>query len=572
MLLCPAGCRDNPRDKAAKEVHQQIQAALGQSDALAAQQQVQSALSRHRPVGPAQDSAQLVSGNLAFNHSLSLMAELPLKSVPVRTAIENLAERLNQSQQWLLEKERIEKMLTLQDLEVVELKELISGTAARPGLQERLNREQAEMDKLMRQRQVALQEREAVQAVIDDYQTRSETLLKQADLERGDQKLRLQQQAYALQLQRKDDYVKAQEAENKISILDDQIALVKFRIESLENNLLETKTGIESIEASDSRRLLKSQMVEIDQLLSEQQKMINENADAIKAGLTAYRQAVQDVVDILERTTEQYQRIRSGDAALPATVRLADSCAYTAMAYAQGMMFSRETAERLTGIIEAFAATDEIGDETFARGLAERLPLSADFDPEQFRKIMDLFEQADRAYEEALTLARRIPDRGREAAASVLNSHLLAIQTQMQFADALAQYDAASKTQERLEELKQQAQGFGSLFTLSDTARLLEKGLAYTPALPVNIELYFEGIRQRFTEWKRLTAPQEQAAAVEQNFAEMEELIRTYGEEMSQLLEPLRQEMLAAQERGFAQPVAPVAPTPFAPGEPNSFR
>ena len=138
----------------------------------------------------------------------------------------------------------------------------------------------------------------------------------------------------------------------------------------------------------------------------------------------------------------------------------------------------------------------------------------------------------------------------------------------MLFRSALTQYDLATATQTRLDELKAKGQeDYGSLFTLSETARLLDKGLAYVPSLPVNVELYFEGIRQRFTEWKRLTTPDLQAAAVEKNLAEMDELVRAYGDKMSSLIEPLKQEMLAAKERGFVAPVA----APAATGEPNSL-
>lgn len=561
VSLIAAGCRDNPQDKAAKAVHKQIQAALSQPDASTAQQQVQSALSIHRPTGLAQDSAQLVNGNLIFSQGLVLLAELPLKTLPVRSAAEEISSRLIQAQQLLLEKDRIEKMLALQDTEMAELKALISGTSAQPGLQARLSKAQAELAELARQKQVLEKDKNSVQAVIDEYKARSESLLKQADIAKGDEKLGLQQQAYNLQLERKDDYVKVQTAENQISVLDDQIVLVQAQIKSLEDNLLQTQTQIDTLETAEHGQMLRSQRSDIDQQLSSQQKKIYEQADIIKTAQDAYRQAANDASQTFEKAAEQYQRIRRSAATMPAAVRQADSCTYAALACAEQMLFLKGTAAQLTGIVNS-------ADETFVRGLAERLPLNADIDPEQFQKMMDLFDRADKSYEEAMNLARQIPVRGREAAASVLNSHLLAIHSKMQVADALAHYDIASQTQTRLEELKKIGEDFGSLFTLSETAQLLEKGLAYIPSLPVNVELYFEGIRQRFGEWKRLGTPAEQAAAVEQNFVEMEALIQTYGDEMSRLLDPLKQEMLTAKERGFT---ASVTQTPGA-NEPNSIR
>ena len=555
------GCRDNPQDKAAKEVHQQIHAALAQTDVVAAEQQIQRAVSTHRPVGSAQDSANLVSGHLTFSRALTLRAELPLKTLPVRSAADAIAVQLTQSQQWLLEKERIEKMLALHDSEIVELNALITGVPALPGLQTRLTEAQTEKTGLLSQKETIRQEKDKVQAVIDDFQARSESLLKQADMAKGDEKLALQQQAYALMLQRKDDYVKVQSAENQIAVLDGRIALVETRVQSLQDNLKKTQEQIAALETAPSRQLLKTQQTEITQQLSEQQKHIYANADAIKTGLDAYRQAAQEIVETFTQAAEHYQKVRSEAASLPAAVRQADCYACAAMVGAEEMMFLREVAARLSGVVAA-------ADESLVLGLAERLPLSADLDPDQLQKVIGFFDEADKAYEEAMQRARRVPRLGSETAVSVLKSQLLSLQSKMQLADALTQYDLATATQTRLDELKAKGQeDYGSLFTLSETARLLDKGLAYVPSLPVNVELYFEGIRQRFTEWKRLTTPDLQAAAVEKNLAEMDELVRAYGDKMSSLIEPLKQEMLAAKERGFVAPVA----APAATGEPNSL-
>ncbi len=566
LSLVLAGCRDNPKDKASKAVHEQIdkalhQAALKEIDVAQAQQMVEQAIKNFQPAGLAKDSALLVNGHLTLNRGLSLQADLALKAAPVRKAIDAIASELLLSQQRLLEKERIDKMLALQDSEIVELGALIAGAAGQPGLQGRLAEAGAEIKQLVSQKEGIEKEKAKFQAVVDDYKARSEDILKRADLAKGDEKLGLQQQAYALLLERKDDYVQIQSAENNIDVLDGQIALVQTRVDLLQDNLQKTQLQIEALETAESRKLLKSQKTEIDQLLSEQQKRINGYADAIKAGLDAYRQGAQEVCDVLEQAAGQYEQVVSGDAGLPAAIRQADSYTYAAMAYAEQVAFLREVAMRLTGIVAS-------SDESLVRGLAERLPLSADIDPEQLEKMMNLYDQADKAYGNAFERARRISEYGKEAACSVLKSQVLAVFNKMKLADALAQYDLANQAQARLEELKTQGQEFGSLFTLSEVARLLEQGLAYVPSLPVNVELHFEAIRQRFGEWKRLTTPEQQAAAVEQNLLEIEGLVRTHGDEMAKLIDPLKQEMLAAKERGFVS-----SPTTSAggPGEPNSI-
>lgn len=565
LLLVLTSCRDNPKDKAAKAVHEQIdkalhQAALKEIDVAQAQQLVEKAIGTDGLAGLAKDSAYLVNGHLMLSRGLTLQADLSVKATPVRKAVDAIASELMLSQQRLLEKERIDKMLALQDSEIAELGALIAGIPGQPGLQARMTEADAEMKQLVSQKEALQKEQASIQAVLDDYKAQSEDLLKKADLAKGDEKLGLQQQAYTLLLERKDDYVQIQSAENAIAILDGQIALIQTRVGLLQDNLQKTKAQIDALETAQSRQLLKSQQVELTQLLSEQQKRIYDYADAIKAGLDAYRQAAQEVCDVLEQAAQQYQKVVSGDAGLSASVRQADSYTYAAMAYAEQVAFLREAATRLTGIVAS-------ADETLVRGLPERLPLSVDLDPEQLQKVMSLYDLADKAYDDAIGRAQRIGEQGKETACSVLKSQILSVHNKMKLADALGQYDLANQVQARLEELKTKGQEFGSLFTLSETARLLEQGLAYVPSLPVNVELYFEAIRQRFGEWKQLTTPEQQAAAVEANLVEMDGLVRTYGDEMGKLLDPVKQEMLAAKERGFTAPATSVSK----PGDPNSI-
>ncbi len=563
LSMVLAGCRDNPEDEAAKAVHEKIEKALALSDRADAEQQVQMAIAQYRPTGLTGDSAYLVSGYLVFERALSLGADLDKKMLPVRKSIDAIASGLTSAQRWMLEQERIDTMLTLRDREIAEFKLLISGTSEQPGLEARLAEARAVQGKLLEQKQLVQEEKNKIQAVLDDYQVRSEELLKKADLAKGDEQLNLRKEAYDLQLKRKDDYVRSQAAENQIGNLDGDIALVTSRVELLEEDLQKTQAKIAALETAAARELLKSQRAELEGLLSDQQKNIYASADAIKAGLDSYRQSVEEICGLLEKAAESYERVRSDNARFSAVVRQADSYTYAAKVYAEQMAFSRNVATRLTGILDA-------ADSSLTQGLAERLPLNATLDPERLKKIIELFDLADQAYEDAFMRANRIADRGDAAARSVLGSHVLAMRSKMQWADALAQYDAAKQAQDRLEALKTQGQEqFGSSFTLSESARLLDKGLDFVPSMPVNVELYFEGIRNQFAEWKQLPTPEQQAEAVAINLAAMESLEKAYGDEMVRLLAPIKQEMLAAKERGFAAPAA--APVGAGPSEPNNL-
>lgn len=547
LVLVLAGCRDNPQDKAAKNVHQQIQEALAQNDLSAAQRQVQSAITTYRPTGVAQDSANWVNGSLMLGQGLQAQSNLFQTSLAISRSINAISALLAQSEQWLFEKERIDSMLALADREMAELAVLLSGTQEHPGFQKQRAQAQVELTELQAQRKTLQTDHDAVLAVLANRQSQADGLLRQADLAQGDARLSLHQQAYEVLLGGKEDYVKAQSLENKLGIIDEQIALSHTQVQMLLDSVSQTQAKIESLESAPSRPQLKSQLAEIDQLLAERRLSIYTHADAIKAGLADYLQTADEIVDLFEDAADQFQRVNTTDVGFAAAFRQADSLTYAGIVVGEKMKFLRQVADRLAGIIAA-------ADETLARGLAERLPMTAELNPQEIEKFNTLFAAADEAYQAAASRARRIPKSGQQAACTVLKSHLLSVYLKMSLADAMKLFDLANQTQTRLEELKKEAQEFGDLFTFSTTAQLLDKGLDFTPSLPVNVELYFEGIRQRFGEWKNLQTPQEQASQVERNLGEMEDLIKTYGEEMAKLLEPIKQEMLAAQERGFVAP------------------
>jgi hypothetical protein len=93
------------------------------------------------------------------------------------------------------------------------------------------------------------------------------------------------------------------------------------------------------------------------------------------------------------------------------------------------------------------------------------------------------------------------------------------------------------------------------------------EGLNYLPALPLNLDVFLEGEKQKFSGWKLLPL-QEQEAAIDTNLVQIDELITKYGQDAATQLEPLKQEMLAAKEQGFEQR-APGAGSGA--GEPNSL-
>ncbi len=559
VALVASGCRDNPQDRAVKEVREQVRSALAETDKAAASQRIQSALAAHRPGGLTQDSANLVAANLTLNQGLSLQAERTRMVRPIKQTVEAISRGLHRSQKLLLEKERSEQILTIQDSEIEEFRLLLAGDEDAPGLEARLTDARQHASDLQAQRQGLAAQFDEIQAVIDQTQARSEELHRQADLQEGEDKFQLQKQAYELLLERKDDHVQLQDIEHQLRVLDDRIALAESRVTSLTEHIRQLEDELEALVTAESRQLLNTQITEIDETLAEHRAGIDRHADTLVEALEAYRQTGRQAVAFFEQAAEKYGQVRAASSPI-AAVRLADSFAQAAMTSAESIRFEHTIARLAADMIDK-------ADETLVDGLPQRLSLRTEVDPEQFAAVVDLFDQADQAYEAAMPQVRRLAGRGNEAAADVLQNRLLSLYHKMRLADALGQYDLASEIHIQIEQIREDGQEFGDRFTRSEVVRLIDQGLDFEPALPVNVELYFEGIRQEFTQWRQLQDPDQQAEAVEQNLAQMDELIDNYGEQMEELLAPLRQEMLEARERGFEP--QPGAPTGVA--DPNTF-
>lgn len=551
VALVAAGCRDNPQDRAVKEVREQVRSALAETDKAAASQQIQSALAAHRPGGLTQDSANLVAANLTLNQGLSLQAERTRMVRPIQRTVDAISGQLNRSQKLLLEQERTAGILATQDSEIEEFRLLLAGTEDASGLEARLEQARQHVNDLQSQRNTLAGELNAIQTVIDDTQARSEELLRQADLQEGQDKFELQKQAYELLLERKDDHVQLQDVENQIRVLDDRIALAESRVETLAEHVRHAEDELEALVTAESRQLLNTQIAEIDETLAGHRNRINTYAETVAAELEAYREMGREVLAFFDQAADKYRQVRPAGSPI-AAIRLADTLAYAARAFEEQVRFEHTLGLRLADIIDK-------ADESLVDGLRQRVALRTDVDQQQLASIIDLFEQADQAYEAAMSQARRLADRGSEAAADVLLNRLLSLYHKMRLADAVGQYDLASEIHNRIDQLREEGAPFGDRFTRSEVVRLIDQGLDFAPALPVNVELYFEGIRQEFTAWRQLQDPDQQAEAVEQNLAQMDELVDTYGEQMEELLAPLRREMLEARQRGFEpQPGAPV--------------
>lgn len=548
-----AGCTDNPEHADAKQIRRETADALETvaqgADAETLQSvrnRLQSSIVTHRQApNEAKDAARLASGGLALARGRQLQSDLALKTLPLRNSINAFEETLRSAENLLLEKERIEGIVASGLQEMAELEQLLNGTTEKAGLKQRLADARAKLNRLQEQKKQEQAEKDETQAVLDDYQSRADDLLRKAELAKGDQKLQYEKQAYAILQNRKEYYIQAQASEDQIEILDSQIELAQARVDNLEKSVQQTQQQIEAIETSETRTALRQQLRQVEQELALRQQQLSSAAKTIQNELNAFQDEAQAVCELFEEAAGEFNEIRSRDASFAAKLQLAESYHQAALACSTAIRVQIDTAYRLDDLMMT-------SDAAFADLLEGELLIGRNIDPDRTEAILGLYDQAIEAYQSAFDVAARL---GREAQCSVLKSQLLAVDSKMRLADTLNLPNVAETADARRQELIEKGQEYGVSFTQSETRKLVEYGIDYTPSLPVNLDVLAEQLESRFSAWKQLPLAQ-QEAAIEANLAAIDEFISRYGESLEQKLGPLRQEMLSARERGFEEPAA----------------
>lgn len=560
-----SGCTDKPESADAKQLRSDIAAAQAtvspnaDDDALrSAQNRIQSSLVKHQQANrQTKDAALLASGNLAMVRGRRMQSRLALNALPVRYAANAFERSLRAAEEMLLEKERLQGLLDAGTQEMAQLQQLISGSDRQSGLQAQLEAVQTELTQLQNEKDRQQTQKDNMQNVLDDFQAQADDLLRKAELSQGDQRLTLEKQAYSILQNRKDHYIKAQAAEDQITMFDGQIELVQLQVDHLQQSIRETNQRIQAIQTSDTRSGLQRQLREIEQSLGLQQQQLTGLANTVAEELKAFHNEAKAVCDVFEEAAGEFGNISSPGASFTADLQRAESCHHAAQACAAALQVGNDLSMRLEDLLKTT-------DPAFANRLSGQLPIAAGVDTRLAETAMDFFDKAIEAYQKAYDAAGRL---GPEAQSDVLKSQLLTVDGKIQLAELLIMPAVADAALAQRQELIKKGQEFGVSFTQSETLKLVEFGINYRPSLPVNLSVLAEQLGAEFNAWKRLPLDQ-QEAAVEANLARIDQLIAQYGQTLAEKLEPYRQEMLAARQRGFDEPQSGAA---SGPGDPNNF-
>jgi hypothetical protein len=557
VLALFSGCSDNPDDKALSQLRQQTSETLDQfsrdRNHQTAHDQLKSR-SHGRVSGLSADSAILAAANMQL--AVCGQERTDLHFLPpglnrytetVNLTLQQLSDNSNQVQ-------NINNMLALSDTEISEMEKWIGSEPNATSLKGQIVLVRAQEKDLLDKKAILEQEYQQAREMTLDIETRAEEKLRQAQTAAGDTKAQLEKEGFDLKNQKKESYLKTQQAQNEIDLLESQLAIVRPQLKRMEGSLQEAVEKLENLRTAPSRTNLLKQQEELSVQINQQKDLVKKQMSHIVSQLAEYQQKADAIVTSVNEVIEQYQQIKSRQLNPTVNMSLGQAYAMAGSVLASKIQVTADLGWRIEGIFRTY--------ETFVpEGLSSLI--SSKPDTEIAKKAMEYFDLAAAQYEEAQSSAGQLRGDSQKAACAALKGQMLVIHSKIRLADRISDFDTAEKTQTLLDQLMEKSKEYGVLFSQSVTAMLLSKGLDYIPQLPVDSEIVLESIKKDFSGWRALRGS-EAETEVERLIKHIDVLQKDYSgnEQITQFLTLERQAMEEAKAKGFAQESQPDAEEP----------
>jgi len=283
-LICMSSCKDDPEHAEAKTARQSSTKALKiirtSGDVNAAGKQLQKALRLSDKARPAKESAILLNANLIVERACQRQKQLDKSEKEMTGLIGEISAKLTAVKELQAEQANIDALLASGDAEIKHLTNMLVGAGQKEGLKGQLARGRAELAEFQEQIRQLEAEVDITRTDAARLPRQAADLLRQAALADGEDKIKLQRQAYNILLgkdQAGQDQsagktgwlTKMQKKKDEIGILQSQIALIKPGIERLQADIDTAESQIEEIRNSEQRRQMIAQLKSIQAGISQ---------------------------------------------------------------------------------------------------------------------------------------------------------------------------------------------------------------------------------------------------------------------------------------------------------------
>ncbi len=560
---CLSGCRDNPNNRSARDIHSQSReavAAVAKPGAYEldkdgrivpvdlaslheqSRRRIQNVLQKSRGSADASSTAALVSGDLAFNQAAQMRFALVQWNPPIQLILNEVHRKSLEMGRLELDREQLRFHIQSADQLAEQLVKLIdSGEGGAVSLKDQLASAEQQLGEIQERRAERVKIRDEAQKVVNDLQARADAFLKQADSVSGDEMLKLQQQGYDLLLSKKNHYIEFQNTADQIGRIDGEIAIVQPHVENLRSQIQSLQNRIRAIQGSEEVTAAKTQIAEIEKQIAQCHQRIRSLLGELRTTLEKYSSSVTAILAVFDHASKDYQSARSREIANYSLARIANLHYETARTLTESMEFQSMVLQRIMSLSE-FIPPDMADDAT---GMTTILTKSI---ADQGAIALDRFDQSAASYEQ---LASGASGRGKQFALDVARERLLALYGKRQLAERMNKAElveaASAKAKEIMDPLIQQ----DPTFAQTVTAQLFTGLQGYTPQMAIDIDLYYEGVVRQFQNWRKLKGPDAEAE-VNKLLASLEDMSKKESPALMDKLKPEWDALKAAKDKGFA--------------------
>ncbi len=468
--------------------------------------------------------AALTAADIVFFEAQELNSLLGNYKMEAETVVDEITMAVRQVDSFEGQKGMLEKLLASVGQEASGLEDVLEiGVAGSEGLREQLESERARLNGLLQEKGQLEQKMRKQQDSANAIESKASEMLKKAEsLSDSREKLRLEKEAYGMQLSKKTHLWQYQNIVDSLALIESKILISGSMVEKYEADVKEFSDRIAAIKSSTRQLDLQRQLTEVGKQISQYRQNIGKSLGLFGEKKAACSQLHEEIAVLFAKAASEYDRaaksIKGRDFA---NDRAASSRLWLGALYSDSVHFHEELLSRIR-LVKGTSAIR--GSGGFDSAIGQCSQVSAD----HRQRAYEMYDLAVEGFGKLID--------GGEFACTALKSNVLALYGKAELAAYLgdvaltdasreASYTISDKAVEEAEKLLPRAEECDPGFSTSVTARLFEGSVEFVPQMAVDLTGYYEDIRNRhFGEWSKLKG-QEKVRRIEyllELIAEME--------------------------------------------------
>ncbi|MBW8035892.1 MAG: hypothetical protein FVQ79_09745 [Planctomycetes bacterium] len=451
-----------------------------------------------------QSVAALTAADIVFSEAQELNLLLVNYRIDAEMAFDEITLAVRQIDSFHGQKGVLEKLLAGVEQEASGLEDVLeSGVAGSEGLRKLLASERARLSELLQGKEQLNQKMLQQQNIANEIESKASAMLKKAEsLSNGNERLKLEKEAYGLRLSKKSHLSQYQSIVDSLALVESKMLISGQMVEKYAADVKKFSDKIAAIRSSSRQLDLERQLTQIDKQISQYHQKMGEFLGQLSQKRDTYNDSLEEIAALFEKAAVDYDRsAKSGKVRGFAAERVASSRLWLGAIYSDSVRFHEELLSRMRFV-------EDISAITGSGGLASMIRQCSQASADHREKTYGSFDLAVEGF-------GALADGG-EFASTAVKSNILALYGKAELATYLggvaltdnlreASYLISDKAMEEAGKLLPRAEECDPFFSKSITSWLLSGDIEFVPQMEVDLTSYYEDIRNRqFGDWPKL--------------------------------------------------------------------